>query len=442
MYRNFRIKEVTKENEDKYLDGIVELEDVVYENMIKQGKAGQLFTTGREDISGYINSNNNSVFVVTTNNEIEKVVAATYITQGQIPFTYNDVTKYFKCSEEYMLAVKEQFQNEEEYLSVLRKVYIQKITAFVYARDCILKEYVENIYDLSEDEKNIKFMELVEKEARDPENNFHEKSKIRDELNRNMSLYMSKIFRNSSLYEKFYWVDMDYILKQNGCESSEKINMKNSKYGSTIEAYDRILALQKHHIYEKSSGMRVEQYYDANTENTIELDTYITSDTVRELGLARIIVFEGIKRVLEKHHTGEKDGSIYLVSTLHRDNLSSKYVSEFFGLKDNLFVNRRKGRDREVHIYRIDRKKIKQYIEEIERKLIVLYNYNPKGIVVTDEERKRILMEQLAYEDKEMCRLNELNNPKYKNYLEMKKRKISKLQTEINNIDISKEVSK
>ena len=140
----------------------------------------------------------------------------------------------------------------------------------------------------------------------------------------------------------------------------------------------------------------------------------------------------------EQNPTKEND-SIFLVSTLHRDNLSSKYVSEFFGLKDNLFVTRRTGRDREVHICKINKKEIKQYIDEIEKKLIVLYNYNPNEINVSDDERLRIIKEQLEYEQKELSRLERISNPKYSSYVEMKKTKIKKLNSKIQEIDNQRE---
>lgn len=140
----------------------------------------------------------------------------------------------------------------------------------------------------------------------------------------------------------------------------------------------------------------------------------------------------------EQNPTKEND-SIFLVSTLHRDNLSSKYVSEFFGLKDNLFVTRRTGRDREVHICKINKKEIKQYIDEIEKKLIVLYNYNPNEINVSDDERLRIIKGQLEYEQKELSRLERISNPKYSSYVEMKKTKIKKLNSKIQEIDNQRE---
>jgi hypothetical protein len=444
MFKQFKITEVTKENESKYLDGIVELEEDVYDMMIKQGKEGQLFTTGKEDISEYIHSRNNSVFVVTRENDESKVLAATYITQGQIPYTYNDVTKYYKCSPKYAEYVRNQYESEEQYIADLKRIYIQKIKAFVNARDLIISEVIGKrgltFEDVSEEEKNNIFMKLVQAEIDNPENNFHEKSQIREDLNRYMSIYMDKFFKNSDLYEKFYWVDFDFIKQvSKSCGNNSEIEGHTSKIDSTIETYDKILALQKYQIHDKSTGLDEEKYYTANTDNTIELDTYITSDSVRKLGLARIIVFEGIKKVLERQKFDGED-SIFLVSTLHRDNLSSKYVSEFFGLKDNLFVTRRTGRDREVHICKIEKNEIQQYLNEIEKKLIVLYNYNPRAIKVSDEDRKRILEGQLEYETAEKERLEKINEPKYAGFTEKKAKRISELSTELNKLENTKDI--
>lgn len=427
MYQNYKPIEVTPANESEYLDGIVKLENTVYENMIKQGKIGQLFTTGRDDISSYIHSDNNSVFVISKTDDPQDVIAATYITQGQIPFTYNDVTKYYKCSEQYMQFVKSQYSSEEAYIADLRKAYAKKITAFIYARDFVLREYGNELEGLSEDDKNRIFMDLVSKEVADPENNFHEKSKIRELLNKYMSQHMQKN-GDSELFDKFYWVGMEYIKSQ-----ASEINQSDSpsKYDSTIEAYDEILRLQRFEIYDKTEGMDEEKYYSANTDNTIELDTYLTADQTREFGLARIIVFEGIRKVLEKQHLKEKNEPLFLVSTLHRDNLSSKYVSEFFGLKDNLYVKRRAGRNREVHICRIDGGKISEYLEDIQKKLAVLYRYNPSGIELGSEEEQRIFEGQLLYEQQELARLQGLNNPKYNGYIHHKEVKIKRLNQNI-----------
>lgn len=101
---NLKIKELTKENEEKYLDKVAQLEKIVLAAMEKDGKIGQLFITGKEDISEYVHSKQNTVMIAVDSNE--NVQSATYITQGQKAFTYNDITKYFKYGEGYKKYVK------------------------------------------------------------------------------------------------------------------------------------------------------------------------------------------------------------------------------------------------------------------------------------------------------------------------------------------------
>ena len=67
-----KILELTKENESKYLDKIGELENLTLEVMKKEGREGQLFATGAEDISEYIHSDENTVIVaVNEEDEVE-----------------------------------------------------------------------------------------------------------------------------------------------------------------------------------------------------------------------------------------------------------------------------------------------------------------------------------------------------------------------------------
>ena len=47
---NFKLEELTKDNEAQYLEQVANLEQVVMENMEARGQTGQLFPTGREDI--------------------------------------------------------------------------------------------------------------------------------------------------------------------------------------------------------------------------------------------------------------------------------------------------------------------------------------------------------------------------------------------------------
>lgn len=166
---------------------------------------------------------------------------------------------------------------------------------------------------------------------------------------------------------------------------------------SDVKEYEEILAHEQLIIHDRSlSDPR--KYYTANTSNSIEIDTYITDPNCRSAGIARILVYEGLKKYINRHFDEKGQDDIFLCSTLHRANLSSKYVSEFFGLTDNVFVKRRNDRTREVHMCRIAREEKESYLDKMENKFITLYDYNPSGKEITLDEREAVIKEQIDYE--------------------------------------------
>lgn len=432
MNKNYNIIEVTKDNKDEYLSSIAQLEELVLKNMEKNGKVGQLFITGKDGIEEYIDTDSNHVLIaVTGKNPKKQVISAAYITQGQIDFTYNDITKYFKYGNEYLEYIKSKY-SENEFKKVIRKVYIEKICAFKYARNAVLQELgIKENSDVSEQEKNEILLKLIDQEYNNPQNQFHEKSEIRDNLNKYMSLYMKVVKKDLRAYQEFYWIDFNYLKKYFNKEKLQGF-MNESNLDSTIKAYDKILQYQKYKIYDRTHCQNMSQYFGANTENTVELDTYITRPDSRENGIARILVLEGIKKSINRILKNKDNKEIFLVSTLHEENLSSKYVSEFFGLKDYLFLNRRSGRDRQVHIWGMKREEFPKYIATMEKKIAVLYDYNPSKILITEEERRKIIQEQIEYEVQELQRLKGIKDigkmKKYKGYIDGKQTKIQNLQ--------------
>ena len=136
--KNYKIIEVTKENEREYLSQIENLELKVLNHMETEGKKGQLFITGREDISNYIHSQENKVIIAVDENN--SVISAVYITQGQKPFTYNDITKYFKYGNEYKNYVKNTYGSGFKYKKIMLETYNIKIEAYKEAKRRILKE--------------------------------------------------------------------------------------------------------------------------------------------------------------------------------------------------------------------------------------------------------------------------------------------------------------
>ncbi len=377
-----KILEVTTQNEEQYLDQIVELEEIVLQKMIKEGRVGQLFTTGKEDISKYVQSDENTVMIAV--NDDGSIGAAAYITQGQKPFTYNDITKYFKTGEGYKRYIKSKYQSKQQYLKDLLEIYEIKLKAFENAKNRILQE-----------EKYENIGEYLQQEIL--ENEFHEKSNLREKINEYMSEYIIENYGEDiqEKYEQFYWITSEEISKEfdrpvvKKCENAQE-------YEQFIQAqveYEEILKKAQLKILEKPN-FDITKYYTANTQNSIELDTYITGLNNRNRGLGRILVFEGIKKHINRFFEKKENNEIFLCSTLHRDNWESRYVSEFFGLKDSLFVNRRQGRDREVHICRVTREEVTEYLAEIYDKLAVLCRYNPENKKLPESTVEKILEEE------------------------------------------------
>lgn len=438
--KDIKTLEVTKENEERYLQKISDLEEKVLANMERQGRIGQLFITGKEDISIYIHSENDTVMVAVDEND--RVIATTYITQGQKMFSYNDITKYFKVSKEYDEYVRNQYKSEMDYKQDVLKAYEIKMKAYLYAKQKIMQEFPEY--------KDI--LEFLESEKQS-DGKFDEKSVLREKLISYMSEYIdNEEVKNqenlSELYERFFWMTAKDVSKIIYGENKERIVLNKE----VIEC-ENVLALQREHeeilqncklkIYEKPQ-FEQQKYFTANTKNSIELDTYITNPENRNQGLARILVFEGIKKHIKKLQDREKINELFLCSTLHRNNVSSKYVSEFFELKDSLYVNRRQGRDREVHITKINVKDIEKYMQRIQEKLAILHGYKKDEIKVSNERKKEILTEQLQYEKEEFKRLNKIRHSS-QNYIgiiknmQSKVQKIEKLKLELKSIKLAQD---
>ena len=425
-----KVIELTKENENQYLDQIDELEQRTLRLMREEGREGQLFATGKEDVSEYVHSEENTVIVATS--EEGKLEAATYVTQGQKPFTYNDITKYFKYGDKYKEYVKAKYQDEKHYKKDLRQIYIIKIKAFEYAKNRIL----------AENKKYNSLDEFLQDEV--AANGFHEKSELREKINKYMSEYIIENYDKDiqNKYEQFYWITFQDISKEFGKEFQESDTMMQGyeHFMALQSEYEEILGKAQLKIYEQPT-FDEEKYYSANTSNAVELDTYITCPSNRSSGIARIIVFEGIKKHMERHFKDSESQEIFLCSTLHRDNLSSKYVSEFFGLTDSLYVNRRQGRDREVHICRIPREQAMEYLTEMSYKLAVLYGYNPNQKHITESIRRKILEQQLEYEEKEFARLTRAKSTDKKfnginvKFIESKLQKIAQLKQTIEKLN-------
>ena len=365
-YKIFEINENHSTDIQKHFAKKIEdLENYVSKKLYEQGKGDIFFTTGYDDIFDYMKDK--YVTVMACQNEKEEVIAASYITQGQGLYTYNDLSKYFKFNEEYKEYAKSKY-DPKELCSIQYETYMKKIEGYKYAKELIAKEL--NVTDLVGHCK-------TEKEK----GTFDEKNKVREKLNR----YIYNYFRdNPNDRIGFTELDRFYLLKfsdlQN-CEDNEirtKCEKESEENKKLYEEYDELLDLfdlnsailpdENDFVYLKPENFK--QYFDANPFNTIELDTYMVHPEYRKKGLAKIVTFEGLKIQLKKLLAKKpKLEEIFISATIHQNNNPSKRVSISFGKFDVLYVKRRTGINREVYFCKILVKDLDEFIKKNEEKI-------------------------------------------------------------------------
>ena len=367
----FEINEKHSEDKQKkYAREIESLENFVSDKLKKEGKGDLFFTTGYDDILSYIKDKDMTVIECQDNDK--KIIAASYITQKQGLYTYDDLSKYFKFNKEYIEYAKSKY-NPKELCSIQYETFMKKIEGYEYAKRHIDNEL--NITDLvghckSEKEKGT----------------FDEKNKVREKVNR----YIYDYFEDDTDGQDrigFTELDRFYLLKFSdllNCEDKEikakceKETEENKKlyeeYGELLDLFDlkdSIIPDENNSRYMKSENYK--KYFDANPFNTIKIDTYMVHPDNRAKGLARIVTFEGlkiqIKKLLIKRPKLEK---IFISATVHQENEPYKRVISSFGNFDTLYVKRRTGINREVYFCEIDRNNIEDFIKENEKKIQAL----------------------------------------------------------------------
>ena len=77
------------------------------------------------------------------------------------------------------------------------------------------------------------------------------------------------------------------------------------------------------------------------------------------------------------------------------------------------------------------KEKIPEYINQMEKKIAVLYDYNPNNIQISEQEKISIVEQQLKYEIEELDRLKTYKKDgegkKYSGYIKCKQNKIESL---------------
>ena len=353
-----KIVEITKNNWFSYKERMLNLEKRVKDDMLQKGIGDLFFTTG-EDIKDYVCDFRHHVYVMEDDNG--NLISQVYIvgSSSHIQGDYADLPKYFTAGDDYQEYLKKYvYKNEKEYEKTKEKFYDYKIKAFIYA--------IKQIYG----SLNIhKFNQDLLKEI-NSDTHFDERTLLRRDINRYMSEYMKKI-NASELYRQFYFI------------TSNETNICSNEI---CDSYDKFLLASKINIY----GYHVQNmslYYDATVDNTIELDTYITSPEARKKGAAKILSYVGLSKTIEEFFQNSDSNILYLSITLHKDNYLSENVANFFGFEDYIDLERRSGIDRHVCMKRLTRDDYKLYLKDLSKKLSYFYDYGDETYTLDDVNR-------------------------------------------------------
>ena len=381
-YNIFEIKEEKekkkKENSEQQkqlANEIDELEKFIHNELDGKEIGDYYFTTGLDDIQNYIKDKD--VTVMVCQDENKKIIAASYITQGQGFYTYNDLTKYFKFNKEFIQHGKKQYKKELH--SIEYETYMKKIKGYKYAKERIAKEL--EINDLVAHCKE-------EKEKGD----FDEKNKVREKVNK----YIYDYFRDKDKdriglieLDRFYLLKFSDLQNCEGKEIKDGCNKETEENKSLYKEYDDLIALfdLSDAILPDDNNLAQEKYktyFDANPLNTIELDTYIVHPDYRGRGLAKILSLEGLKIQINKLLAKRPDlEEIFICGTIHKKNfpsqqVASSFIKPFLNVDSNfiecdtLYIKRRKGIERKVYFCKIKKNNLKQVFSKNEETIKAL----------------------------------------------------------------------
>lgn len=404
-----KIIEITKENWDYYRTKILDLENKVKNDMIKQGIGDLFFTTG-EEIKDYAYNPKHHVYIMIDENN--NILAQTYIigAGSHIQGDYADLPKYYTMGDCFLNYIKKyKYENKEEFEAVGSKMYLIKLYAFKYA---IKKIYGNLDIDMFLDDLN------NEKKSK---THFDERTKLRRDINK----YMSEFMNNNGieeLYRQFFNINSSYF---------------NNDSSNISQAYDVFLESSKINVY-STKIENPEEYYDASVNNTIEVDTYITDPESRKGGLAKILSSMALIQTIKEYFNNQNNNELFLSITLHKDNYLSENVAHFLGFKDYIDLERRATIERKAYMKRIDRHQYQEYISNLLKKLSYFYGYGNETL--TDYEINYFEMERKMHNNEILEEIN--RRLKEEIFDEHIKRFIENFKTIINNTTIKQLIKK
>ena len=375
------IELTTKEQYEKYKNGIFEVENLSKE-LLKQFDYEYIYFSTGEDVLKYILSDKANVYIYLEN---EKVVSLFYIknTNFSEDFTYDDLGKFFRCNDEFNSYIKNKYKNE--YKTNLKKIY---------------EKNIENFNEII-NEKKFDLNKIFNE-------NFDETNKNRKEIVKKMN-EKTKLSNLIKLNREFFYLDSNE-LKKNNIEIEKK---------DEIKIYDEYLKKSKIFINFSSENFNIKNYFEISIENFIELDTFVTHPKFRKKGLTKKLIFNGIKKILNNFFNEKK--ILFFVLTVHDDNFISKKICYFFEIFDFVNIERKKNIFRNVFIKKIEKNECENYLKKIEKKMIFFgFENNNENVFISNEEKKLFENEKIEIENKIKneieFKIKNCNNEKHKNF--------------------------
>lgn len=419
---NIKIIQLNNDNYKDYPKQICEMSEEIKKYNSNHDKEGQFFGTSEQNIINYIKSKDAEVFVAI--NEDDRVVGYNFVNLNVKQNTNSDYTKYFHASIDYKNNLANNFSDIEDYNRYVTEEYLRKIIIFEKVTSEITNnpEQNPNGYDIATFIKK-----QVEMQT------FYENNFLRRVVNLEMYKKYESLEKVTEFAQIYFYsiIDVDRKILE---ELYQKINI-DIPLDTLITNYELFLKYQQPNFIEKEK-FNLEEYFDVEMKNSLEINTYAVNPEYRSQGLPKILLYESLKCTFYHYFQKEDNSVIYLVSTVHNANQNSQSILNSFGLNQYLYVERMKNLNRRVYIHKISKEEFLDFLYNIAVELLINYNYYSEnfGIDMIDMkdkienkikiyQQKIILSDdksQKAYYQEKIDGLNELL--KYKIFTEKKGR--------------------
>ena len=239
------------------------------------------------------------------------------------------------------------------------------------------------------------FKELLEEQIR--KNEFQENNPIRRYITDRLYEEYKKIGKVED-YTKTAFYALADINKEKLIRLARDKN-QDKDLTEKIKIYELFLQAQSP-VFISLPTINIEKYFESNMDNAMEINTYIVNPTYRGNGLAKILLYEALKRKMEDYFLHTDNDVLYLNTTIHNDNINSQKIISIIKMEDYLYIERTKGINRRVYFKKVCRDNYQDLLHEMEIELLIDYNYYSRIFGIDLEQLREIIK----------LKINEYNN--------------------------------